>query len=412
MQLALEQARLAATLGEVPVGALVVKDGRLLSVGRNAPVADHDPTAHAEVVALREAARVLGNYRLNGCTLYVTLEPCAMCSGALLHARVERVVYGAPDPKTGAAGSVVDLFALPNLNPQTRVQGGVLARECGQLLRDFFSARRRNPFPLRDDALRTPADRWEGLGHWPWRAHTANDWPELGGLQLAWFDTAGALAQPTRAPDAGGLVCVCLHPDGAWSYAYRHLAAALTHMGWRVLMPDLIGFGQSDKPKKPQWHTPERHAQVLHAWAARVGITQAVWLVPQGEVAAHIASELLRQHADLASTVVLLKARLADAPEPSSLCDTDLTSYHAPFADSGYRAGARAFGAQTVPSGLAAPCGHRAASELKQLEIAPHGLDNEHHGHQLAHRLAALVQRATPAPLRPTTEPNHAPYIS
>ena len=106
MGLALAQARLAAEAGEVPVGAVVVKDGQCIASGRNAPIAGHDPTAHAEVQALREAARVLGNYRLDGCTLYVTLEPCAMCSGAMLHARLARVVYGAPDPRTGAAGSV------------------------------------------------------------------------------------------------------------------------------------------------------------------------------------------------------------------------------------------------------------------------------------------------------------------
>jgi tRNA(adenine34) deaminase len=110
MGLALEQARQAAAAGEVPVGAVVVKDGQVIATGRNAPIASHDPTAHAEVVALREAARLLGNYRLDGCTLYVTLEPCAMCSGAMLHARVDRVVFGAADPRTGVAGSVLNLF--------------------------------------------------------------------------------------------------------------------------------------------------------------------------------------------------------------------------------------------------------------------------------------------------------------
>jgi len=137
MGLALEQARAAAAAGEVPVGAVVVKDGQVIATGRNAPIASHDPTAHAEVVALREAASVLGNYRLDGCTLYVTLEPCAMCSGAMLHARVDRVVFGAADPRTGVAGSVLNLFGHTQLNHQTRVTGGVLADECGQLLKDF-----------------------------------------------------------------------------------------------------------------------------------------------------------------------------------------------------------------------------------------------------------------------------------
>jgi len=113
------------------------KTAKLIATGRNAPIASHDPTAHAEVVALREAARVLGNYRLDGCTLYVTLEPCAMCSGAMLHARLDRVVFGAADPRTGVAGSVLNLFGHTQLNHQTQVTGGVLAEECGQLLKDF-----------------------------------------------------------------------------------------------------------------------------------------------------------------------------------------------------------------------------------------------------------------------------------
>src|SRR5690606_18022440 len=137
-------ARAAAAAGEVPVGAVLVKDGEIIARGRNAPIAQHDPSAHAEMAALRAGAQRLGNYRLDGCTLYVTLEPCAMCSGAMLHARLDRVVYGAPDPKTGAAGSVLDLFASPQLNHQTVVQGGVLAEPAAALLRDFFKPRRHN----------------------------------------------------------------------------------------------------------------------------------------------------------------------------------------------------------------------------------------------------------------------------
>ena len=132
----------AARLGEVPVGAVVVKDGEVIGRGANRPVSSSDPTAHAEIVALREAAARLGNYRLAGCELYVTLEPCAMCVGAMLHARLARVVFGAPDPKTGACGSVVDLPALGALNHHTRFEGGVLADECGALLRTFFAERR------------------------------------------------------------------------------------------------------------------------------------------------------------------------------------------------------------------------------------------------------------------------------
>ena len=144
MREALELAAWAAEQGEVPVGAVVVKDGEIIGRGYNSPVATSDPTAHAEIRALRDAASALANYRLSGCTLYVTLEPCAMCAGAILHARVARVVYGAADPKTGACGSVVDLFAQSRLNHHAEVTGGVLVAEAGRQLADFFAARRRN----------------------------------------------------------------------------------------------------------------------------------------------------------------------------------------------------------------------------------------------------------------------------
>ncbi len=142
MALALEQAREAGAAGEVPVGALVVLDGAVIGRGFNQPILRSDPTAHAEVVALRAAASALGNYRLPGSTLYATLEPCAMCAGAIMHARVARVVFGARDPKTGVAGSVIDLFAETRLNHHAQVEGGVLGDACGSLLSSFFAARR------------------------------------------------------------------------------------------------------------------------------------------------------------------------------------------------------------------------------------------------------------------------------
>ncbi|WP_114689494.1 tRNA adenosine(34) deaminase TadA [Polynucleobacter necessarius] len=142
MRMAIEQAQLAAQSGEVPVGAVLVKDGQVIAKAFNRPIANHDPSAHAEMLSLREAALVEENYRIPGSTLYVTLEPCAMCSGAMFHARVDRVVYGAPDPKTGAAGSVLNLFASKQINHQTSVEGGIMSEECGQLLRDFFKGRR------------------------------------------------------------------------------------------------------------------------------------------------------------------------------------------------------------------------------------------------------------------------------
>lgn len=142
MREALFLAEQAAQVGEVPVGAVVVKDGQIIGRGSNAPISGHDPSAHAEIAALRDAAQRVGNYRLVGCELFVTLEPCVMCVGAMFHARIARVVFGATDPKTGAAGSVFNLFAESRLNHHARVEGGVLAAECGKVLSDFFAARR------------------------------------------------------------------------------------------------------------------------------------------------------------------------------------------------------------------------------------------------------------------------------
>jgi tRNA(adenine34) deaminase len=164
---ALEQAQHAWDLGEVPVGAVVVKDGLVIARGYNQPIGKHDPTAHAEIVALRAAAEALGNYRLPGCELYVTLEPCVMCSGAMMHARLAKVVYGATDPKTGACGSVVNLFEQERLNHHTEIAGGVMAEECGAMLKSFFAARRVAAAEARRVAQNSPQDAAQDVARDP-----------------------------------------------------------------------------------------------------------------------------------------------------------------------------------------------------------------------------------------------------
>ena len=144
MQIALQLAAEAAMAGEVPVGAIVVKDGVIIGRGANSPISRHDPTAHAEIIAMREAANNIGNYRLVDCTLYVTLEPCAMCSGAIQHARIAKLVYGANDSKTGACGSVINLMDEAQLNHHTTVVKGVMAEQCASILSNFFKQRRLN----------------------------------------------------------------------------------------------------------------------------------------------------------------------------------------------------------------------------------------------------------------------------
>ncbi len=261
MQLALRQAQAAADAGEVPVGAVVVRAGQVIATGHNAPLGSHDPTAHAEVNAMRAAAQAMGNYRLDDCTLYVTLEPCAMCSGAALHARFKRVVFGATEPKTGAAGSVLNLFEHAQINHQTQVIGGVLADECAQVLQGFFEQRRAqqqlSKVPLREDALRTPDSAFDGLDVPLTMSHFTAGLPALDGLRLHWFDNRqGAQAAPH----------VYLHGLDGWSAQYVPQLQSTQP----VIALDLPGFGLSDKPKKVATHRIAWHAQVLNEFLASV----------------------------------------------------------------------------------------------------------------------------------------------
>jgi len=145
MKLALGLAKKAELKNEVPVGALIVRNGQIIGQGMNTSISDHDPTSHAEINAIREAAKAIKNYRLKDCAIYVTLEPCAMCVGAIQHARIEKIIYGAPDPKTGACGSMIDLISVKEINHHAEAIGGILEKECGQILKDFFLSKRKKP---------------------------------------------------------------------------------------------------------------------------------------------------------------------------------------------------------------------------------------------------------------------------
>lgn len=291
LQLALQQARLAAQAGEVPVGAVVVSaSGQVLGQGHNRTLTDHDPSAHAEIQALRAAAQTSTNHRLEGCTLYVTLEPCAMCSGALLHARLARVVYAVADPKTGAAGSVLNLFAHSAINHQTVCQpfapqdaaGAALREQCAAILQTFFQVRRQaqtalrqQPLhaPLREDALRLPPTHFahiaplQALQRWsqfvllrdpdqptspPWRMHV--------------WDTA--------PHDNSRPAVLLLHGYASYGLLWADLIAPLDAAGWRVLVPDLLGHGQSDKPKKIKRHSLAWHAALLRQWLVQAHFNQ------------------------------------------------------------------------------------------------------------------------------------------
>ncbi len=371
MQLALNEAVAALAHGEVPVGAVLVKDGQVIATGRNSPVGSHDPTAHAEIAALRVAGRVLGNYRLDGCELFVTLEPCAMCSGALLHARLKRVVFGATDAKTGAAGSVLDLFGQARLNHQTAVQGGVLANECTALLQDFFQQRRElkrqetqmnqhiKP-PLREDALRTPDAQFAGLPDYPWEPHYLSELPSLGGLRLHYLDEG-----PQNAP----LTYLCLHGNPSWSYIYRKMIPVFLGAGHRVVAPDLIGFGKSDKPKKDEVHSFTWHRQILLEFVEKLDLRNVVLVVQDwgGLLGLTLPVEaptrykaLLVMNTTLATGEVPLSAgfiawremcaknpqfdvaRLFSRGNPH-MSPAECAAYMAPFPDTGHRAATRAF---------------------------------------------------------------------
>lgn len=332
MALALSEAQAAADAGEVPVGAVLVKDGVLIGKGRNTPVSHHDPSAHAEINALRAGAAALGNYRLDGCELFVTLEPCAMCAGAMLHARLARVVFGAADLKTGAAGSVIDLFAEPRLNHRTRVEGGVLEAPCSEMLQHFFRRRREatreSAEPLRDDALRTPPERFTGLADYLFTPYWIDDLPSLRGWRMHYVDTAPASSQPAL---------LCLHGPGEWSYVFRHLLATPEP---RMLAPDLIGFGMSDKPKRESSHRLDWHRDVLIEWMDRLqpGPIVLVHSAAATDLVARLTASLPRRFMGVLT-----------APDGGEATEN---AWRAPFPDRGHEAALRAL-VPTAPKSTA-----------------------------------------------------------
>ncbi|AJG19687.1 tRNA adenosine(34) deaminase TadA [Cupriavidus basilensis] len=197
MQAALDEARLAEAAGEVPVGAVVVWNDTIIARGHNLPIRSVDPSAHAEMQALRAAARVIGNYRMPECELYVTLEPCVMCSGAILHARIRHVVFGATDPKTGAAGSVLNLFEQAQLNHQTTIAGGVMADACSRMLKDFFGGRRRAQKAAQKAAQEAAQEAVQEAVQEAAQVARASDAPACAHCAAAATDT-----DPSQNPDA------------------------------------------------------------------------------------------------------------------------------------------------------------------------------------------------------------------
>ena len=385
MALALQEARAAAQAGEVPVGAVVVKNGQVIATGRNAPIGQHDPTAHAEIVALRAAAAVLGNYRLDDCELYVTLEPCAMCAGAMLHARVQRVVFALADAKTGAAGSVLNLFANTVLNHHTLVshaadlgaECAALAQASSQLLKDFFNQKRSTQrsqhlqnHPLRDDAVRTPDAAFANLPGYHWPAHYVSDLPSLQGLRMHYLDiAASAAANSNSNSNSNSVTYLCLHGNPAWSYLYRKMIPIFTASGARVVAPDMVGFGKSDKPKKDSFHTFAWHRQclldlierldlqnivlVVQDWGGILGLTLPLAAPQRYQGLVVMNTTLATGTAPLTDGFKAWREMCKSKPDfdiarlfargDAAMTPAECAAYAAPFPDAGHRAAPRAF---------------------------------------------------------------------
>ena len=334
MQLALEQASLGADANEIPVGAVLAHHGIVIAQSHNLSIQRNDPTAHAEMLVLRAAAQHFKNYRLEDCELFVTLEPCAMCAGAILHARLKRVVFGAFDPKTGAAGSVLNVFDTTKLNHQTQVTAGVKALECSHALQTFFKGKRQlqkaQASPLREDALRTPEARFCNLPHYPWQAFFINSLPALSGLRLHYLDI-------NQAPSTEKVV-LCLHGAAEWSYVFRHAIVRLQQEGVRIIAPDCIGFGKSDKPKRESIHSLAFHCDYLLQLLEFLNL-QNIQLLTQGwgRDVANVLLSRAPERFDLQAPVGQITEGEKFLPEQERFAMIE-----APFPDRGYKAAVRA----------------------------------------------------------------------
>nr|WP_315463856.1 tRNA adenosine(34) deaminase TadA [uncultured Rhodoferax sp.] len=347
MALAIAQATEAALAGEVPVGAVVVRNGEVVAYGRNRTIEWNDPSAHAEVVALREAAKIIGSHRMAGLALYVTLEPCAMCSGAIFQSRLDRVIFGATEPKTGCAGSIVDLFAFKKLNHHTKIRGGVLAAECGALLQDFFdSSRKRNQSlraPLREDALRTPESALLAQQSSVFRGEYIYS---LEGHRIHYVDL-------NRTQQSKSVLC--LHDLPYSGMQFDPWTSGLIDAGFRVIVPDLVGCGLSDKPKKSSWHTAQNHAAALRDLMANLKFTptHVVAIGSSISIASHLLENAWRNTRMLPLQFAVQQTSEAGEPKKSDpnvtgfwksvdrhilmgLEEQLLRSVKAPFPDRGY----------------------------------------------------------------------------
>lgn len=385
MRLALEQATLAANMQEVPVGAVIIAaDGKtVLGKAHNRTISNHDPSAHAEILALRQAAHSIQNYRLQGCTVYITLEPCTMCAAAMLHARVARVVYAVLDTKTGAAGSVLNLFTQAQLNHHTTItqlnrdetstEGQQIQQACAEQLQQFFNQRRREHrqqrqhaahATLRDDALRTNTQIFASIPtiaalqkHSAW--HLAPDttleknkpfW------RMHYWDTEKKTNKPT---------VILLHGYASYGLLWADTTHKLQQLDVRVLVPDMLGFGQSDKPKKPSKHTLAWHTHILQTWLQAVDITHTnTIIVVACDSTCHLLPNIMRQLPQRSPqthcAIALLPPQIQDPQKNhwrkhcqhkkkfdiNALWALDPTEYQsqawsAPFIDAGHRAALR-----------------------------------------------------------------------